>query len=161
MLTNHMYSYAAKGPELTHRNPRNLFALRWDIHALQFNTGNFVIVPINGNMVIHFIGQSRESAAQYHNKHFDSKNLSHEFLFARFAWAVMKNAHGHFSPHHQKDFKKAASPLDEEEEMGSDSGDGESGTTRGKKRKGTKGESTKGKSMKRKRLDGPVACGAC
>src|SRR5260370_32359787 len=161
MLTNHMYSYAAKGPELTHRNPRNLFALRCDIHALQFDTGNFVIVPINGNMMIHFISQTRESAALYHNKHFDSNNLSNEFFFARFAWAVIKNAHAHFISRSARDRKafnlKAATPLDEEEEMGLDSGDGESGATRGKKRKGTKGKSTKGKSTKRKRPDGPAA----
>ncbi|KIL63517.1 hypothetical protein M378DRAFT_25012 [Amanita muscaria Koide BX008] len=74
------------------RDPRNLFALRWDIHTFQFDSGNLVIVPMAGRMVVHFIGKSHESANLYHNQPFDTSNLSHEFLYARFAWAVIKNA---------------------------------------------------------------------
>ena len=85
MRANGMVVYAAITSEvLLHADSRNLFALRWDIHTSQFDSGNLVVVPIDGRMVTHFIGQSRESAAIYHNKPFDSSNLSHEFLFARF-----------------------------------------------------------------------------
>lgn len=73
------------------RDPRNIFALRWDI-SFQFDSGNLVIVPMAGRMVVHFIGKSHESANLYHNQPFNTSNLSHEFLYARFAWAVIKNA---------------------------------------------------------------------
>jgi hypothetical protein len=75
--------YAAEPDEgFLDMDSRNLFALRWDICTYQFDSGNLVVVPIDGRMVTHFIGQSHESAALYHNKPFDSSNLSHEFLFA-------------------------------------------------------------------------------
>jgi hypothetical protein len=82
-------------------------------------------------MVIHFIGPSRESAALYHNNPFDSSNLSHEFLFARFAWAIIKRAHTAFMFHSaggQKAFGLQtvnAAPLNEKEEAM-----GEMGTNR-------------------------------
>lgn len=44
----------------------------------------------------HFINQSYEAAALraalYHNKTFNTTNLSHEFLYARFAWAIIECA---------------------------------------------------------------------
>jgi len=43
-------------------------------------------------MVVHFINQSFEAAALYHNRTFDTSQLSHEFLFARFAWAIIEQA---------------------------------------------------------------------
>jgi hypothetical protein len=136
MQTNGMVVYAARANEpFVHRDTRNLFALRWDIHTFQFDSGNLVIVPMDGRMVAHFIGTSRESAALYHNKPFDSSNLSHEFLFARFAWAI-KNARAAFMSHSaagQKAFnlKTAnAAPLDEEEATRLDNGDGDEPSTR-------------------------------
>jgi hypothetical protein len=153
--------YAKKADEtLLHADSRNLFALRRDIHTFQFDSGNLVVVPINGRMVTHFIGPSRESAALYHNSPFDSSNLSHEFLFARFAWAIIKKAHTAFIDHSAADRKAFslktanAAPLDEEEAIWLDDGDGDepvdlerkSGITGGQKRQG----------QKRKRPDSPV-----
>ncbi|KIM75336.1 hypothetical protein PILCRDRAFT_681431 [Piloderma croceum F 1598] len=125
-----MVVYAATANEsFVHRDSRNLFALRWDIYTFQFDSGNLVIVPINGQMVAHFIGASCESAALYHNKPFDSSHLSHEFLFAQFAWAIIKRAHVIFMAQSRADrraFNLKAAPLDEKEEaMGSDNGDGD------------------------------------
>ena len=153
--------YAAIANEsFVHRDSRNLFALCQDIHTFQFDFGNLVIVPINGRMVTHFISASRESAALYHNNLFDSSHLSHEFLFAWFAWAIIKSACATFMSQSSADWKAFslktanAAPLDEEEEvMGLDNGDGDkpinpqqkSGTARGRKGKGTK----------RKRPDSP------
>jgi hypothetical protein len=72
-------------------NPRNLFALRWDLHLGQFDQAGFVIVPKSGQLVVHFLHSTHQSAQQYHNVQFDHKNaLSHELLYARFAWALMK-----------------------------------------------------------------------
>jgi hypothetical protein len=154
MQTNDMDVYAAIANEtLVHRDSRNLFALRWDINTFQFDSGKLMIIPMDGRMVTHFIGTSRESAALYHNKPFDSSNLSHEFLFARFAWAIIKNARTAFlsySPAGRKAFslKTAnAAPLNDDEEVTRlDDGDGDepinpqqqSGVIRGQNGKGTK-----------------------
>ena len=126
MQTNGMVVYAAWTDErFLHADSRNLFALCWDIHNFQFDFGNIVIIPLDGRMVTHFIGPSRESAALYYNKPFDSSNLLREFLFARFAWAILT-----FSPTADREtfsLKTAnAAPLDEGEEvMGLDDGDGD------------------------------------
>jgi hypothetical protein len=57
----------------------------------QLDSGNLVVVPMDGRMVTHFIDTNRESASLFHNlnNHFDSSNLSLEFLFSRFAWAII------------------------------------------------------------------------
>jgi hypothetical protein len=79
------------GSRPLHQDPGNLFALRWDLHLGQFNQGRFVIVPKSGQLVVHFLQLSYESAQQYHNVQFDHRNsLSHELLYARFAWALMQ-----------------------------------------------------------------------
>ena len=72
-------------------SPRNLFALRYDLHLDQFDRAGFVIVPKLGQLVVHFLRPAQQSAQQYHNVQFDhKKTLSHEALYARFAWALMK-----------------------------------------------------------------------
>jgi hypothetical protein len=153
-----MVIYAAIANEpFVHQDSRNLFALRWDIRTFQFDSGNLVIVPINGRMVAHFIGTSRESAALYHNSPFDSSHLSHEFLFARFAWAIIKSARAIImsqSPADRKAFNLKTAPLDEEEEaMGSDDGDGDEPIDPQQKSGATRRQ--KGKGTKRKRPDSP------
>jgi hypothetical protein len=50
----------------------------------------FIIVPKCGKDVVHFLQRSPERANKHHNFIFDHNNLSHEALYARFAWAVMK-----------------------------------------------------------------------
>ena len=159
MKANGMVVYAATPNNVSlHADPRNLFALRWDIHTWQFDTGNLVVVPIDGRMVTHFIGQSRESALRYHNKPFDTSNLSHEFLFARFAWASIKGAHAAYMDIPTRDRKvfnlqtAIAGPLDEEE-MGSNDGDGNEPVD--PQPKSGVGEAQKGGARKRKRPDSP------
>ena len=50
-----------------------------------------MIVPKWGQLVVHFLQLTGESAQQYHNVGFDHKGiLSHELLYARFAWTLMK-----------------------------------------------------------------------
>ena len=73
------------------RDSRNLFTLRYDMQLGQFDQGNFVIVPKSGQLVIHFIQPSVESAQLYHNTIFDHRmTVSNELLFARFAWELIK-----------------------------------------------------------------------
>jgi len=158
MHANGMVVYAAITSEvLLHADSRNLFALRWDIHTSQFDSGNLVVVPIDGRMVTHFIGQSRESAALYHNKPFDSSNLSHEFLFARFAWAILKGARTAYMDHSIADRKASelktanAAPLDEEEVT--DDGNGDQPVNPQRKSAVAGGQKRRGK--KRKRPDSP------
>jgi len=70
---------------------RNLFALRGDLHLSQFDQARFVIAPKFGQLVIHFLHPTHESAQRYHNVQFDhNKTLSHELVYARFAWALMQ-----------------------------------------------------------------------
>jgi len=59
------------------RDPRNLFALRCDLHLSQFNQAHFVV---------HFLQPSKENAQLYHNVQFrHNDTLSHELLYSRFA----------------------------------------------------------------------------
>ena len=70
---------------------RNLCTLRYDLYVGLFDQAKFVIVPKNGQLVVHFLASTHETAQYYHNVHFDHKNtLSHEALYARFAWALME-----------------------------------------------------------------------
>ena len=79
------------GSQPLHQDPRNLFALRWDLHLGQFDQGRFVIVPKYGQLVVHFLQPGNHSVRRYHNIQFNHKDtLSHELLYARFAWALMK-----------------------------------------------------------------------
>jgi len=79
------------GSKPLYNDQRNLFTLRCDLHLGQFNQGRFIIVPKSGQLVIHFLRPTGESAQLYHNVRFDHKNsLSHELLYARFAWGLMK-----------------------------------------------------------------------
>ena len=95
-----------------HDDPRNLFALRWDLHSLQFNHGSWVIVPKANEMVVHFIKPSDESAALYHNHPFDTTNLSSEFIYARFAWAIIGLAKGIVTTARRKRFRLVVSDKD-------------------------------------------------
>jgi hypothetical protein len=70
---------------------KNLFCLRYDLHLGGFDCAQFVIVPKSGQLVVHFLKASPEAANLYHNVSFDhDNNVSHEALYARFAWALIK-----------------------------------------------------------------------
>ena len=83
MRLNNMRVYSLSNKREPENDSRNLFALRCDLHSLLFDRAKWVVVPKDGRMVIHFISQSYEAAAVYHNQTFDTAQLSHEFLFAR------------------------------------------------------------------------------
>src|ERR1700691_15960 len=85
-----MYVYLL-GLHPLRNDSRNLFALRCDLHLGQFDQAQFVIVPKSGQLVVHFLQLTDQCAQRYHNVQFDHKDsLSHELLYARFAWALMK-----------------------------------------------------------------------
>ena len=49
------------------------------------------MVPKCGKLFVHFLRDGAEYANQFHNVVFDHKNnLSHEALYARFAWTLLK-----------------------------------------------------------------------
>lgn len=73
------------------QSPRNLFSLRYDLHMPLFEHAGFVIVPKSGKLVVHFIQNCEEYANKFHNRLVDHNHtLSHEALYARFAWALLK-----------------------------------------------------------------------
>jgi len=92
MADNNMDVYSSSNKKHPENDSRNLFALRRDLHSMLFDQAKWVVVPKGGQMVVHFIDQSFEAAALYHNQTFDTSQLSHEFLFARFAWAIIEQA---------------------------------------------------------------------
>src|SRR6266576_1279847 len=92
MRHNDRNVYSLSNKKQPENDSRNLFALRQDLRALFFDHGKWVVVPEGGQMVVHFISQSYEAAALYHNRTFDTTQLSHEFLFARFAWTIIEQA---------------------------------------------------------------------
>jgi len=113
-------------------------------------------------MVSHFIGRSYELAAFYHNKPFDATSLSCEFIFARFAWAVIKRARAIFEdkPLAQKKIFRLkvtdAAPLDEAEEEAIESdnrGGGESELIKPQQRYGVISKEGKQRGKTRKRPD--------
>jgi hypothetical protein len=90
LLANKMEEYLL-GDRPLYNDHRNLFTLRCDLHLGQFNQGRFIIVPKSGQLVVHFIRPTGESAQLYHNVQFDHKSpLCHELLYARLAWGLMK-----------------------------------------------------------------------
>jgi hypothetical protein len=73
-----------------HKSPQNLFCLRYDLYYGQIDQAHFAILPKCGKLVLHFLRDSAEYANHYHNVIFDPNNkISHEALYARFAWALM------------------------------------------------------------------------
>jgi hypothetical protein len=70
---------------------RNAIALRADMHLL-FDEGEFVYVPKNGEMRLHFLfPTSTHSYMRYQNSPFPMTHISFQLLYARFAWAVFKH----------------------------------------------------------------------
>jgi hypothetical protein len=116
MRVNDMRLYSLSDHQ-EENDSRNLFALRWDLHSSLFDQAKWVVVPKGGQMVVHFIGRSYEAAALYHNKPFNTAQLSHEFLFSRFAWAIIEQAKWFIKPGTRKRFRlivpTSESPVNE------------------------------------------------
>jgi hypothetical protein len=71
-------------------SPQNMFCLQYGFHLGGFDRAQFVVVPKSNRLAIHFLKPS-EFANLYHNVPFDHNNkVSHEALYARFAWALIK-----------------------------------------------------------------------
>ncbi|KAF8308465.1 hypothetical protein F5887DRAFT_912377, partial [Amanita rubescens] len=88
---NNMHVYLSGDQRSLINSSSNLFTLRWDLRLGLFDQAGFVIVPKLGQLVVHFLQTTNQSAQLYHNVQFDHKNtLSHEALYARFTWALMK-----------------------------------------------------------------------
>ena len=122
-----VYTFNKREPE---NNSKNLFALRCDLRSI-FDCAKWIIVPKGGKMVVHFIDQSFEVAALYHNKPFNTVNLAHEFLYARFAWAIIQTSKSIVGPNRQK-FRSTVPISDSQVESGSIESDTKQ---KGKKRK--------------------------
>ena len=124
-------------PPLYINGSSNLFALRWDLHLGLFDQATFVIVPKLGKLVVHFLRHTHQSAQLYHNVQFDHKDkLSHEALYARFAWALMKIVDPpvakRFTASVVEDSGEEGSGADEGGNGGGDAGGGRSGGGGGK-----------------------------
>ena len=121
---------------------RNLCTLRYDLSVGLFDQAKFVIVPKNGQLVVHFLTPTNETVQYYHNVAFNHKNtLSHEALYARFAWALMDIVKDIVMPD-SKGFKilKATSADSDGRGDGDEGGGGdEGGSSRGGKRGGGRG----------------------
>jgi len=89
MAKNSMSKYGARSPGL-HLDLSNYFVLCASMH-MQFDNANFVIVPKDSHMVVYYIGDTM-STPIHHNQTFDDKAITREFLFARFAWSIIKMA---------------------------------------------------------------------
>ena len=97
MRLNNIWVYSLS-EQKEENDSRNLFTLHLDLHSLLFDQEKWVVIPKGGQMVIHFIGQSYEAAALYHNQTFNTTQLSHEFLFSCFAWAIIEQAKWFIKP---------------------------------------------------------------
>jgi hypothetical protein len=117
-----------------HQSPKNLFSLRFDFHYGGFDQGKFVIVPKGDKLVVHFLDHSSEFANRYHNVIFNhNNNLSHEALYARFAWAVFKLvAEAKLDP---KEFKFFDTQNPNPDTSNKEGGGGRGGDTRGTRKR--------------------------
>jgi hypothetical protein len=141
------------GPEPLHNDSRNLFALRCDLRLAQFDQARFVIVPKSGQLVVHFLQLTDQSAQHYHNVQFDHKDsLSHELLYARFAWALMKIIeNAQLDPKVFNFLRASEETISEQRDIeGTDDGSGGEGGSSGGDQGGGGGGSGGGK-RKRKR----------
>lgn len=69
----------------------NGFALRSDLNGPAFDAGRFVVVPKEGQLVLHFVLPTSELAYLFHNRElYPVDTIPREFLYARFAWAVFR-----------------------------------------------------------------------
>jgi hypothetical protein len=92
LLANRMFVYLHGDPSLNY-DPRNLFALRCDLHSCLFDQAQFFLSRNLLTSSFIFVRISQESVQQYHNVIFDHNHaLSHELLYARFVWALIKTS---------------------------------------------------------------------
>lgn len=66
----------------------NCICLRTDIHSL-WDSAAFVFVPKCASSRMHFLTVTRQYGPLLHNRQTEEFRVSNEFLYARFAWAVL------------------------------------------------------------------------
>lgn len=66
----------------------NCICLRTDIHSL-WDSAAFVFVPKCKSSRMHFLTVTRQYGPLLHNRETEEFRISYEFLYARFAWAVL------------------------------------------------------------------------
>lgn len=89
-----------KSPLIT-CDTRNCLRLRSDIRN-QLDLGAFVFVPKCGTSRIHFLAETQEYGRLLHNRETEEFCLGPQFVYARFAWAVLHLA----QPFREKDGMK-------------------------------------------------------
>ena len=67
----------------------NLVLLRPDIHRI-LDKAKFVFVPKGGKLVVNLLYTTKELYTLYHNRELLVCKSAKEFIFARFAWAILK-----------------------------------------------------------------------
>lgn len=69
----------------------NCLRLRGDVHT-SLDRGDFVIVPKCGSSYVNMLKRTVEYGRLYHNRATQDIHVTCEFLYARFAWAVLPMA---------------------------------------------------------------------
>lgn len=69
----------------------NCLRLRGDVHTA-FDRGDFVFVPKCGSSYVNMLKRTVEYGRLYHNRATQDIRVTSEFLYARFAWAVLPMA---------------------------------------------------------------------
>lgn len=69
----------------------NCLRLRGDVHTA-LDRGDFVIVPKCGSSYVHMLKRTVEYGRLYHNRATQDIHVTCEFLYARFAWAIIPMA---------------------------------------------------------------------
>lgn len=67
---------------------QNCILIREDLHTV-FDSGAFALVPKMGTMYVHFLKHGPNYAPVFHNCTTVKMDIAAEFLYARFAWAVL------------------------------------------------------------------------
>lgn len=68
---------------------KNCLRMRQDLHTI-FDSKAFVLVPKMGSSHVHFLSAGPNYTKLYHNCMTEDLDLAVEFLYARFAWAVLQ-----------------------------------------------------------------------
>lgn len=131
-LRNGMEKYAIS-PKAKMDDLRNSIALRADFHYA-FDTGSYAFAPRDGTMRVYFISDHLNNYMQYHDHSISTANIHVNFLYARFAWAVLKNTEAALKrqEQHFNILGNSRGPNGDADE-GGDDGDGASKSGSGKR----------------------------
>ncbi|RPB22140.1 hypothetical protein L211DRAFT_351032 [Terfezia boudieri ATCC MYA-4762] len=117
----------------------NCLLLRDDIHRV-FDNATFVIVPKNGKYVSHFLEQTTNLGHLYHNCETWELGVRAEFLYARFAWAVLQLHDTFVATHKHVSDQSPPSGEDDNSGRGGSHGRGRRGRGRSRGRRSRGGD---------------------